>query len=228
MISSPYPPVVIPTVSSQPPHAPRPKAPWWRTFFHGIEPGWVFSVLAILFVASLGGTLLTGGRGSASAAGATTTHLTFDIVPFKPGGPANDWPAYIATSPTALPANTIVTVTIRNFDLGDDALPADSPFLDVQGTLNGAATADGTPYTAVDANHITHTFTIPQLHLNVPISGDPVGDANHVTVSFRFRTPQKPGTYTFYCYVPCGTGTSGFEGPMQTPGYMRGTLTVVA
>ncbi len=159
---------------------------------------------------------------------ATTNHLTFDILPVRPGGPSDSWPSYMATSPTALPANSLVTVTIRNFDIGDDTIPSGSPILQVKGTTDGVAYADGKAYKGLDAAHISHSFTIMQLNLNVPIPGDPVGDANNVTVTFSFRTPAKAGTYTFQCYVPCGTGMSGFDGPMSTMGYMRGTVTVVA
>ncbi|MGZ3639588.1 MAG: hypothetical protein ACXVCX_17310 [Ktedonobacterales bacterium] len=186
-----------------------------------------FALLAIIAAGALA-VLAACSTASATPTVATTRHLTFDILPVKPGGPANDWPAYIATSPTALPANTVVTVTIRNFDVGDDAVSPGSPLLNVQGTTSGAAVADGKSYTSLNANHISHTFTIPQLHLNVPISGDPVGDANNVAVTFSFRTPAKAGTYTFQCFVPCGTGSNGFDGPMATLGYMRGTITVVA
>lgn len=163
---------------------------------------------------------------AAAAAQATTTHVVLDILPVKPGGPAEDWPAYMPSSPMTVPANTVVTVTIRNFDLGDDTMPANSPLLSVQGTTNGVATADGKAYSALDATHVSHTFTISQLHLNVPIPGDPVGDASNVTVTFSFRTPAQAGTYTFQCFVPCGTGSSGFDGPMNTLGFMKGTLTV--
>lgn len=186
-----------------------------------------FALLAVLAAGALG-VLAACRTASAATTTATTQHLTLDILPVRPGGPANNWPAYIATSPTALPANSVVTVTIRNFDLGDDSMAPGSPLLSVQGTTNGAATMDGKSYTSLDAKHIAHTFTIPQLNLNIPISGDPVGDANHVTVTFSFRTPQKTGTYTFQCFVPCGTGSNGFDGPMSTLGYMRGTVTVVA
>jgi hypothetical protein len=197
-----------------------------------VIPTIMFFVVAFATVVILlGGAALRGWSPSgkvAAAAAAPTTHLTLDILPVRPGGPAASWPAYMATSSTTLPANAIVTVTIRNFDLGDDSLPAGSPLLSVQGTTTGSATVDGKPFTALDANHIAHTFTIPQLHLNVPISGDPVGDANFVTVTFSFRTPAKAGTYTFQCYVPCGTGDSGFDGPMSKLGFMRGQLTVSA
>lgn len=187
-----------------------------------------FALLLVLAAAALAVLAACGSVRAATTPIATTQHLTLDILPVKPGGPADDWPTYMASSPTALPANTVVTVTIRNFDVGDDAVAPGSPLLSVQGTTNGAATADGKSYTSLDAKHISHTFTIPQLNLNVPISGDPVGDANNVAVTFSFRTPEKAGTYTFQCFVPCGTGSNGFDGPMATSGYMRGTITVVA
>jgi heme/copper-type cytochrome/quinol oxidase subunit 2 len=196
-----------------------------------VIPAVMFGVVAFATVAILLGTAAMRSwspSGRVAAASAPTTHLTLDILPVRPGGPAEDWPAYMPTSSTTLPANSLVTVTIRNFDLGDDSLPAGSPLLTVQGTSNGSAIADGKPYTAVDAAHISHTFTIPQLHLNVPISGDPVGDATFVTVTFSFRTPAKAGIYTYHCFVPCGTGDSGFDGPMAARGYMVGTVTVVA
>jgi hypothetical protein len=181
---------------------------------------WLLS-LGVLGVLATASVALLAGCGSAAAA----QTLTFDILPVKPGGPATNYPAFMATSPTALPANTLMTVTIRNFDLGDDSLPANSPYLQVQG-VSGSATMDGKAFTALDAGHIAHTFTIPQLHLNVPISGDPAGDANVVTVTFSFKTPAKAGAYTFQCYVPCGTGDSGWDGPMATMGFMKGTISV--
>jgi hypothetical protein len=185
----------------------------------------ILGILGVLATAAVAMLAACGSAPSAAAAQKTTTHLTFDILPVKPGGPAKNFPAYMATSPTALPANTVVTVTIRNFDLGDDSLPANSPFLQVQG-VTGSATMDGKAFTSLDANHIAHTFSIPQLHLSVPISGDPVGDANYVNVTFSFKTPAKTGVYTFQCYIPCGTGDTGWQGPMATMGFMQGTISV--
>jgi hypothetical protein len=202
---------------------PTPVSPVTRSWSKMVT---LFGLLALLATGAL--AVLAGCGATAAGSGSTTQHLTFDILPVKPGGPAENFPAYIATSVTALPANALVTVTIRNFDLGDDSLPANSPYLNVQGTADGAAVMDGKSYKSLDAGHIAHTFTIPELKLNVPISGDPVGDANNVTVTFSFRTPAKAGTYTFQCYVPCGTGSIGWDGPMATKGFMRGTLTVVA
>ena len=131
---------------------------------------------------------------------------------------------YVETLSQRFEAAISQIAAVHNFDLGDDSLPANSPYLQVQG-VTGAA-MDGKAFTSLDADHVAHTFTIPQLHLSVPISGDPVGDANYVTVSFSFKTPAKAGSYTFQCYVPCGTGDSGWNGPMATMGFMRGTITV--
>jgi hypothetical protein len=193
-----------------------------------ILPIVTFVVVALATLAILAGPgALQGIRMSnrvAAAAAATTTHLALDILPAKPGGPAENWPAYLASTPLSVPAHTIITVTIRNFDLGDAALVDGSPLAKVQGTVGGAASFDGHPYTALDAPKVAHTFTIPQLGLNVPIPGDAPDNASYLTVTFSFRTG-RAGTYTFECFAPCGTG-NGFGGPMASMAYMKGILTV--
>ena len=61
--------------------------------------------------------------------------------------------------------------------------------------------------------------------INVPLPGDTTTGKDYGVVTFTFRTGAA-GTYYFQCFDPCGTGTNGWEGPMTTGGYMRGTLTV--
>ncbi len=135
---------------------------------------------------------------------------------------ANDWPAY-APNKLVVPANSLVTITLHDYDLGlDSPMPKGTPFASVQGTIGGVAYLNGQPYAALAPEQIAHTFTIPQLHINVPLPG--FGKESD-TISFTFRIG-KAGTYTFQCFDPCGTGNSGFEGPMATKGYMVGTLTV--
>lgn len=51
-------------------------------------------------------------------------YRNMDILLNKPGGPA-DWPAY-SPSDLTVPANSLVTLTIRNYDLGDTPLPVTS------------------------------------------------------------------------------------------------------
>ena len=186
----------------------------------------VAMIMAVIVVlpAFLLHSLARGISPVALAASATTRHVALDIMPAKPGGPAANWPAYIASTPLTVPANTVVTVTIRNFDLGDAALVSDSPLAKVQGTINGAASVDGQQYRALDAAKVAHTFTIPQLGLNVPIPGDAPNNASYLTITFSFRTGSA-GTYTFQCFAPCGTD-NGFGGPMASMAYMKGTLTV--
>ncbi len=142
------------------------------------------------------------------------------------GNPAHkDWPVYEPSNLT-LPAHSLVTITIHNYDLGDTALPNGSPFSKVQGTVGGIATANGTAtYTALDVAKVAHTFTVLQMHLSVPVPGDAPQGASYTSVTFSFHTGDA-GTYTFECFDPCGTGATGWMGPMMTKGYMLGSLTV--
>ena len=154
---------------------------------------------------------------------AASTHLTMDIVINQPGM-QKDWPAF-SQSNLVVPANSLVTVTIRDYDLGNTAMPQNSPFTTVQGTVGTSATADGRTYASLAPDKIAHTFTIPQLNVNVPLPGDGMNGKDFNTVTFTFRTGAA-GTYTFRCLDPCGTGPMGMMGPMMTQGYMVGTLTV--
>ena len=132
-------------------------------------------------------------------------------------------PAY-APSDLTVPAHSLVTLTIRNYDLDDTSLPVPSPYDRVHG-IQGSAAVDGHPYLALAPTRVAHTFTSPALHLNVPSPGDGAQGAAYVTVTFTFRTGA-PGVYTWQCFDPCGEGPEGFNGPMQLKGYMMGTLTV--
>ena len=152
-----------------------------------------------------------------------STHLTMDIV-MNQAGMQKDWPAF-SPSNLVVPANSLVTITIRDYDLGNTAMPQDSPFTTVQGTVGTIATADGREYSSLAPDQIAHTFTIPQLNVNVPLPGDGMNGKAYHTVTFTFRTGA-PGTYIFRCLDPCGTGPMGMMGPMMTQGYMIGTLTV--
>ena len=139
-------------------------------------------------------------------------------------GMQKDWPGY-APNTLVVPANSLVTVTLRDADMGDTPLPKGSPFTTVQGVVGSVAYADGHAYTALAPEKVAHTFTIPQLHINVPLPGDTTTGKPYGVVTFTFRTGAA-GSYYFQCFDPCGTGTNGWEGPMMTRGYMRGTLTV--
>jgi heme/copper-type cytochrome/quinol oxidase subunit 2 len=146
-----------------------------------------------------------------------------DIVINRPGM-QKDWPAF-SPNTLILTANSLVTLTVENYDMGDTPVPKGSPFTTVQGTVGGIAYADGHAYRVLAPDKIAHTFTVPQLGINVPVPGDTTTSKPYGVVTFTFRTGA-PGIYYFNCLVPCGTGIGGWEGPMVTRGYMIGTVTV--
>lgn len=159
----------------------------------------------------------------AHAAPPKHVQVNMKIIINQPGY-QKDWPAY-APSTLVVPANSLVTLTIRNYDLGDTPLPSGSPFTTVQGLVGGVAYADGHAYTALAPEKVAHTFTVPQLHINVPVPGDTTTDKPYVDISFTFRTGAA-GSYYFQCLDPCGTSATGWGGAMVAKGYMQGTLTV--
>lgn len=157
------------------------------------------------------------------------------------GGANPDWVTYGPTTHLVLPAHSLVTVTIRQYDTGGEI--TNHFFADVQGTVDGTETVDGHTVTGIDPTAVGHTFTLHSLvqsgqdplFVNAPlpaVADDAKNLANgypapHV-VTFSFMT-QGPGEYVFNCEYPCGDGTyANFGGPMSTRGYMSGTVTVTA
>jgi heme/copper-type cytochrome/quinol oxidase subunit 2 len=197
----------------------------WTPVFLGFLIGILLSLAAVVSgcvaYTALGGQAST--RHASAAPVERHVQLKLNIVINQPGM-QQDWPAY-SPNKLVVPANSLVTITLRDYDLGDTPLPQGSPFTTVQGMVGGLAMADGKPYASLAPEKVAHTFTIPQLHLNVPLPGDAPKGASYDTITFTFHTGEA-GTYTFQCLDPCGTGSSGFEGPMVTKGYMIGTLTV--
>jgi hypothetical protein len=184
--------------------------------------------LCFAFVLGVYFTLNTvlGRHAAPSAAHAATlkhVQVNLSIVINQPGM-QKDWPGYTPSN-LVVPANSIVTVTLRDYDLGDTPLPNNSPFTKVQGTLGGVAYADGNAYSSLAPEKVAHTFTIPQLNINVPLPGDGAKGTSYDTITFTVRTGAS-GSYYFQCFDPCGTGANGWEGPMVTKGYMHGSFTV--
>jgi hypothetical protein len=155
------------------------------------------------------------------------------------GGAHPDWVSYGPTTNFALPAHSLVTVTIKQYDSGGSL--NNSFFAIPQGTVGGIETVDGKVLTRADPDAIGHTFTIHSaptnqdpLFVSVPlpaVSDDaptaPNSDypAPHV-IQFSFITGGR-GKYVWNCEYPCGDGTyANFGGPMSTRGYMSGTITV--
>ncbi len=159
--------------------------------------------------------------------------------------PNENWVSYLVrehgtwhrSTVWTLPANTLVHVTIYNFD-GTSGLR--NPFLgQARGLVGGRFAINGKPTAVIDPDDASHTFAIPGLGVIVPVMG--VADdaphqcddapcpmeTAHETITFTFRTG-KAGHYRWQCFVPCAAGfVYGFGGPMQTVGYMDGYVDVV-
>jgi heme/copper-type cytochrome/quinol oxidase subunit 2 len=195
---------------------------FWAFLYIGLMVGLLFCA-AITF-----GTYFTlkaiSGRNLVPVAHAAQierhVHLNLNIVINQPGK-QQDWPAYSPNN-LVVPANSLVTINLHDYDLGDTAMPKNTPFGNVQGTVGKVAYLNGHAYSALASDKIAHTFTIQQLNINVPLPGD--GKESDI-ISFTFQTG-KAGTYYFRCFDPCGTGSIGWQGPMVTRGYMLGTLSV--
>ncbi|NNN19483.1 MAG: hypothetical protein HKL84_06460 [Acidimicrobiaceae bacterium] len=115
-----------------------------------------------------------------------------------------------------------VTLTITSVDDGPAPLPASlATYETIQG---GTETVDGKAVTSVPNANISHTYSVPDLGINVLIPAVPSG-AKSTTVTFTF-TPTKTGTFTWHCFAPCGDGTDGMGGAMATMGQMEGNITV--
>ena len=182
-----------------------------------------------------------------AAANAASVDLTLQTVAAVGPqlSPNENWVSYLVrengvwkrSTVWTLPANTLVHVTLYNFD-GKSGLR--NPFLaQARGLVGGTFGLNGKPTSVINPDDASHTFAIPQLGVIVPIQG--VNDDApkqcdfapcqlnnaHETVTFTFRTGKK-GHYRWQCFVPCAAGfVYGFGGPMQTVGYMDGYVDVV-
>lgn len=191
---------------------------------------WAVMPVVALFVATACGA----GSPSSAAAGAQANPVHADVyLTIVTGGMIgkDNYPAMIPSNVT-LPANATVTVHVLNFDDPDDMSAASLvQYTKATGVVGNQVTVqpikDDDPNTLGTATTssqldpktgVSHTITIPQLHLNVPI-------APHAVTTFVIQTGAA-GTYAWQCMVPCGTGSDGMQGPMIENGYMKGTLTV--
>ena len=155
------------------------------------------------------------------------------------GGAHPNWVTYGPTSALRVPAHSLVTVTIKQYDTGGTI--TNPYFATVHGTVDGTMTVDGKTLTKVDPDRsgTRSRFTRrrptrtrcssacrcrprPTTRRAAPNSDYP---APHV-VTFSFITGG-PGDYVWNCEYPCGDGYyAKFGGPMSTRGYMSGTFTV--
>jgi hypothetical protein len=182
---------------------------------------------------------------AATRSGQAQAQLTLGTTPAV-GSLGGDptWVSYLAreggqwkhTTEYELPAHSTVRITVYQFD-GASGLR--NPYLSqVQGTVGGTMQLNGKTTTSISPDSASHTFTVPQMGVVVPLPGVADNAPNpcpqmpcslkqaHQTVTFMIRTG-KPGRYRWQCFVPCAAGFMlGFGGPMQTIGYMDGFLHV--
>jgi hypothetical protein len=182
----------------------------------------------------------------AATGSAPRVSLTLQTVASFGHSPHTDWVSYLAKNPEGkwvhstvfrVPAHSVVKVTVLQYDT---ATGLRNPFWGrPQGIIGGTMTVDGKPLRQLDPDLASHTFAIPDLGVTVPLKGVPDKAPNqcsvapctltqaHTTVTFAFRTGA-PGKHRWQCFVPCAAGfILGFGGPMQSLGWMDGTLDVV-
>jgi hypothetical protein len=157
----------------------------------------------------------------------------------KDGAPQPDWVSYGPTTTLKVPRNSLVTVTISQYD-GGEAI-TNPWFAQVHGTVGGTETINGKSVTTIDPTAVAHTFTLhaaptaqDPIFVSAPLPAIPDSAPaapgspypKPIQVTFSFRT-NGPGKYVWNCEFPCGDGTyAKFGGPMSTRGWMSGTLTV--
>jgi hypothetical protein len=137
------------------------------------------------------------------------------------------------TQPSAnilLPAHTLIQLTIISYDT--PTMGSTDSEGKVTGTVGGAVyLVNGTSAMGMDVSQrwgqdvssvpgamLAHTFSIPQLGINIPVVG---GD-----LEIAYLNLDQTGTFQWVCLTPCGFGAMGANGAMTAPGWMEGQVTV--
>jgi hypothetical protein len=158
----------------------------------------------------------------ARAKGPVLTAINMTIITSDKADKAHpDWPRFTNAAWVAKAGETIV-LTIRSYD--DGPAPVPNEYARVSGTVGGVEKVDGRVVRSVPANKVAHTFTVAALGLNIPIPAAPTGGSVVVQAVIHLT---KSGAFNWQCMAPCGTGASGWGGPMVTKGYMEGTIHVI-
>jgi hypothetical protein len=187
-------------------------------------------------------------RGTAHTSQGTVKHAYLNLATYpdsmagehgSDGGAHPDWVSYGPSTNIHLPAHSLVTITIKQYDSGGTV--TNPYFARAHGTVGDTMTVNGKAATHINPDAVGHTFTIhgaptnqDPLYVSVPLpalpdDAQPVKGALYAkpnVVTFSFMTGGK-GRYVFNCEYPCGDGYyARFGGPMSTRGYMSGTVTV--
>lgn len=180
-------------------------------------------------------------------------HMTIQVDGINDVSSTPDWVSYFVQNPHGknwihstvwqLPAHTRINVTAYEFDTCD---PLRNNFWGhVTGTVGGVMYTNGHAESVVNPDKtcsVAHTFTVPQLGINIPFDGVTYTAKNqcgpgqapcslslaHQVITFSFVTPG-PGEFRWQCFIPCGLATVDGNGHgMGTEGFMSGFLDVVA
>jgi heme/copper-type cytochrome/quinol oxidase subunit 2 len=127
-----------------------------------------------------------------------------------------------------IPSNTLIKLTIINYD---SSTPLPAQYAIVSGTVGNIVYLYNTTSTENLTNQnvervstmnatweVSHTFTVTQLGLNIPVAGSSIEVANFYV--------NQTGNFNWQCEDPCGFGPTGWLGAMATPGWMTGNLIV--
>ena len=161
------------------------------------------------------------GASTSPAAPAAPVHQAYQIYLTINANPANGWPQYTPAN-FSVPSGTLVEFVITNYDNGSS--PVAAQYAQVNGTVGNTMTLNGTQTVhSVNPNVVAHTFTFMSgayagFNVPIPVAAGAGGSPTVVTFQAYFN---QTGTFTWNCMAPCGSG------PMSTPGFMTGTLTVL-
>jgi len=142
----------------------------------------------------------------------------------------------------SIPSDRLIDLTIFDYDSGP-GYGTPPVYTNVSGTIGGVVYVlnetminatnintgsiniqnNSVPIKNISEANIAHTFTVPNLFgtgkdLNIPVGTQ--------MVEFAQFYANTTGNYGWMCNVPCGSGPTGLEGAMVTPGWMMGNFTV--
>lgn len=177
-----------------------------------------FNVVALVAIGVVFAAFGVGyvGAGLAGTSGPTHPHaapmVTTNLYLTVNLNPVTGWPQYTPANFTVTAGEVFVTITDY------DAPGAwDGCMCNVTGTAGNSEALNGSAISDFSSANVAHTFDVPALGINALIPG-------MSTVTFTLFLNQT-GSYTWYCEAPCQYPPNG---PMGFPGYMTGTMTIVA
>ena len=214
------------------------------------KDNWLFPVIATLLVIIVGAGVgyVLENIGHSQASGSNEYHLNLVIttnnyynasVGYQPAYFVLSGGKLVSSENITLPSNTLIMVTIFCFDAGNGT-PAPQ-FLKVAGTTgnqefiinntnvnstgtgSGINVVGGKEVSSVNQSVVAHTFTIINFFGSGSDLNIPVPESSVVQASFNTGSS---GTFAWQCEVPCGTGSSGWDGSMASAGWMQGNVIV--